>query len=124
MFYPERENQWGREMKWRVLGLGLLCAALSAEAALADRHCDVPMADWQPREALQQKLAEKGWQVQRIRTDDGCYKVHALDEQGRRVEVKIDPATLEIVAQKGEEGHGPKGEGRHGFGPERHGEQH
>jgi hypothetical protein len=110
-------------MTLRALGLALLAAALSTGAAHADRHCDVPMADWQPREALQQKLADKGWQVQRIRTDDGCYKVHALDEQGRRVEVKIDPATLEIVAQKGEERHGPKGEGRHGPGSEEHGEQ-
>lgn len=110
-------------MKWKVLGLGLLVAVLSTRAALADRHCDVPMADWQPREALQQKLAEKGWQIQRIRTDDGCYKVHALDEQGRRVEVKVDPATLEILVRRGEERHGP-GSGEHrgpGFG-ERHGQ--
>ena len=70
-------------MTLKTLGLGLLAAALSTGAALADKHCDVPMADWQPREALQQKLTDKGWQVQRIRTDDGCYKVHALDGSRR-----------------------------------------
>ncbi|MFG1465920.1 PepSY domain-containing protein [Xanthobacter sp. DSM 24535] len=44
-------------------------ACLGTEPAPADRDCRVPLADWQPREALQKKLEAEGWTVMSIRTD-------------------------------------------------------
>lgn len=75
------------------LAFSLSCASL----AYAGPHCHVAMADWQPREALQAKVAALGWSVQRIKTDDGCYKVYARDQNGQRIKAKFDPATLEQV---------------------------
>lgn len=77
-----------------------ICASVTfmlagSSTAFAGPHCHVPMADWQPREALQAKVSALGWNIQRIKTDDGCYKVYALDNNGQRVKAKFDPATLE-----------------------------
>jgi hypothetical protein len=75
-----------------VLGIG------GAGVALADDDdCQVPMADWQPREAVQQMAEAQGWTVRRIKTDDGCYEIKGRDADGREIEVIVDPATLEIV---------------------------
>lgn len=68
--------------------------SLTSEA-YAGPHCHAVMGDWQPREALQAKVSALGWTVQRIKTDDGCYKVYARDQNGQRIKAKFDPATLE-----------------------------
>ena len=49
------------------------------------------------REALQKKVEADGWKVTRIKTDDGCYEVHATNEQGQRYEGKFDPGTLNAL---------------------------
>lgn len=82
----------------RSLSITLAALLLSgASAAFASDRCDVPMAQWQPREALQQKLEADGWKVTRIKNDDGCYEAHAIDEKGQRVEASFDPRTFELV---------------------------
>lgn len=72
--------------------LGLFASA----AAVADEHCTDPVADWQPREALRQQVAHYGWEVQRIKVDDGCYEVRALDRKGNPLEAKFAPGSLRI----------------------------
>lgn len=86
-------------MRWRrnALWLAAVGLALAATPAAADRDCNVPLAEWQPREALQKKLETEGWTVLSIRSDDGCYKVRATNAQGTRLKAKFDPARLEPV---------------------------
>ncbi len=79
----------------RFLLLGVL---LSGSAWAGGPHCHVPVADWQPRETLHQKLTHDGYRINRIKVDDGCYKVKALDPQGRKIEAKYDPKTFERLA--------------------------
>ena len=67
---------------------------------MADDDCDVPLGRWQPREAVQAMAQTRGWQVDRLRIDDGCYQIRGADETGQPFKVKIDPATLEIVKIK------------------------
>lgn len=62
-----------------------------------DDDCNVPMTDWQPRKAVQAMAEQQGWSVQRIKVDDGCYEIKGRDAQGRKIEVKLDPATLAVV---------------------------
>jgi len=71
--------------------------ALLAGAAFADDDCFVPMADWQPREAVAQLAAQQSWVVRRIRIDDGCYQIDGNDAQGRAIEVKVHPGTLDVL---------------------------
>jgi len=77
----------------------LLCLALlPAEAGIAaDLNCYVPMKDWQPRNVTKSAAIERGWKVQRIKIDDGCYEITGWDKQGNKFEARMDPATLEIV---------------------------
>jgi hypothetical protein len=81
----------------RPLSFGLAALGLMTSLnALADEHCTDPVTDWQPKEALRQQAEQYGWQVQRIKVDDGCYEVRGLDRKGNALEAKFSPATLQI----------------------------
>lgn len=79
-----------------TLGCLILASALPL-AAEASTRCKVPMADWMPKEQVQEKLKAEGWIIERLKTDDGCYKVYGTNPQGQRAKVKLDPATLKPV---------------------------
>ena len=81
----------------KTLTILAFVTSLPAGAAFADDDCFVPMADWQPREAVAALAARQGWTVRRIKIDDGCYKIDGRDAEGRRIEVKVQPGTLQIV---------------------------
>lgn len=83
----------------RILALGVL--ALITLSAQAD-DCDVPIADWQPRSAVQALAERNGWRIDRLKVDDGCYEVRGRDADGNRFKAKLDPATLEVVKMKRE----------------------
>lgn len=80
-----------------VLSLALGLAALPV---LADDDCDVPIARWQSRDAVMQMADQEGWEVQRLKIDDGCYELRGMDAEGRAFKAKIDPETLELVKMK------------------------
>lgn len=78
-------------------GLLALSLGLAAWPGLADDDCDAPVHQWQSREALRQMAAAQGWQVHRLKIDDGCYEVRGTDAQGRRFKARIDPQSLKIL---------------------------
>lgn len=85
-------------MKKSAMIAALLAALVMAGGVRADDDdCQVPMADWKPRAAVEEMAKAKGWTVRRIKTDDGCYKLKGRDADGRKLKAKIDPATLAIV---------------------------
>lgn len=76
--------------------LGFL-AVFPAGVALADDDCLIPMADWQPRDAVLRMAEENGWTVRRVKIDDGCYEIDGRDAEGRPIEVTVHPATLQVI---------------------------
>ncbi len=80
---------------------GSLLIALTSGTAWADdddySRCNVPLSDWKPRAAVEAALQAKGWTVQSIRSDDGCYKVKVTTETGEKRRIKLNPQTLEQV---------------------------
>ena len=80
---------------WLALALGL-----AALPAWADDDCDAPMDRWQSREAVRQLAERQGWQIQRLKIDDGCYEIRGTDAQGREFKAKIDPETLSVLKMK------------------------
>lgn len=78
----------------------VLLAGLRLGTGRADSFCDAPLTDWQPSEALQAKLEAEGWRSVAIRIEDGCYLVHAFNDQGERLSGKFDPATLEPLPDR------------------------
>lgn len=87
----------------KTLTILVFLVVLPAGAALADDECFVPMAVWQPREAVAKLAADKGWNVRRIKIDDGCYEIDGSDAAGRKIEVKIHPGTLNVIEFKYED---------------------
>lgn len=81
----------------RLIGLAVILVGLSSPLRADDDDCDVPMSDWQPRAVVAQMAAQQGWEVRRIKIDKGCYQIYALDAQGQLIEIKVNPATLEIL---------------------------
>ncbi|WP_415233962.1 PepSY domain-containing protein, partial [Pseudorhodobacter sp.] len=86
-------------MKKTLTVLALL-AALPAGMAFADDDCTVPLANWQPRAAVERLAQDNGWTLRRIKIDDGCYEVKGRDATGREIKAKIDPATLRVIKLK------------------------
>jgi hypothetical protein len=102
-----------RNVKRTVLIAAILAGALASSAALArEDDCTVPMAQWQPREAVEQMAKAQGWTVRRIKIDDGCYQIRGIDADGREIAVKIDPGSLAIVRIKHRNGRGDRDDGR------------
>lgn len=81
-------------------GLLALSLGLAALPTWADDDCDAPLNRWQTREAVRQMAAAQGWQIQRLKIDDGCYEIRGTDAQGRSFRAKIDPETLKVLKMK------------------------
>ena len=90
-----------------LLALGLALAltlvvvlVLAARPTASDKDCDAPMDRWQSREAVRQMASAQGWQVERVKIDDGCYEIRGTDAQGRDFKARIDPETLKVLKLK------------------------
>ena len=81
----------------KILTILAFLAVFPAGAALADDDCFAPMAGWQPRHVIAQLAKDNGWTVRRIKIDDGCYEIDGRDADGRRIEVTVHPATLQVI---------------------------
>lgn len=74
----------------------LIATSLSVGTAFASDDCNDPVDTWQTQESLQQILESNGWQVNRIKVDDGCYEAKGIDTLGNQFEAVFAPASLEI----------------------------
>ena len=81
----------------RILLATAALGLLAGSVAYADESCSVPKSEWQPEQALRQKLEGAGWKINRVNVDDGCYEVYGTDPKGERAEAYFDPKSLEQV---------------------------
>lgn len=83
-------------MKTPLLITTALAATFTTTMSFADDDCHDPVADWQPREVLRQQLETEGWEIRRIKVDDGCYEVKGFDQHGNRIKAEYYPASLRL----------------------------
>lgn len=81
-------------------GLLALSLGMATVPTWAGDDCDAPVNRWQSREAVRQMAASQGWQIQRLKIDDGCYEIRGTDAQGQAFKAKIDPETLKVLKMK------------------------
>ncbi len=81
-------------------GLLTLALGLVAVPIWADDDCDAPVERWQSRDAVRQMADRQGWQIQRLKIDDGCYEIRGTDAQGHSFKAKLDPETLKVLKLK------------------------
>jgi hypothetical protein len=73
--------------------LGLAAIVGTTFASDGEGRASAPRDQWMSTEAVKQKLTADGYEVRRIKTDDGRYEVYAKDKDGKRVERYVDPVT-------------------------------
>lgn len=81
---------------WVIL-FSAVALVVASSPVLSGEKCDVPVSEWQPREALKSKLTADGWHVHSIKARDGCYEADAVDAHGISVQAVFNPKTLERV---------------------------
>lgn len=81
-------------------GMLVLSLGVAAWPAWGGDDCDAPLGRWQSRDAVRQMAAAKGWQIQRLKIDDGCYEIRATDADGRVFKAKLDPESLKVLKLK------------------------
>jgi len=78
----------------------MLGAAATAEAGSLGRPCTTaPQTQWLSLEALQTKVEALGYKVQKAKLKNACGEIYALDKNGARVELFVDPTSGAIVGQ-------------------------
>lgn len=78
----------------------MLGAATTAEAGSLGRPCTTaPQTEWLSLEVLQTKVETLGYKVQKAKLKNACGEIYALDKNGARVELFVDPTSGEIVGQ-------------------------
>lgn len=83
--------------------IATLAVASPAMASGDDVNCKNPTGKWLEKQVIKSKAQEQGYDVRRIKREDGCYEVYAINNKDERVEIYMNPATAEIVKIKVED---------------------
>ena len=85
-------------MRIHHIVLAALMITGSAWASDDDYRCDgVDQANAKTRDEVKTHFTTQGWDVRRVKTENGCFEVYALDDKGQRREVYVHPVTLEVI---------------------------
>ncbi len=75
--------------------------AAVAQAGSLGRPCtSAPESQWLPLDALRSRVEADGYRVQKAKIKDACGEIYALDRNGARVELFLDPTSGRIVATR------------------------
>ena len=72
----------------------------AAHAGSFGQSCTtVPQSQWLTMDALQSKVEALGYKVQKAKLKNACGELYALDKNGNRVELFVDPTSGHIAGQ-------------------------
>lgn len=82
----------------KLLSITIISLAMgSAVFATGKFHCNEPRNEWKSMEEAKAKLESLGHKVNRVKEDDGCYELYAINKDGKKEEIYLNPKTLEII---------------------------
>ncbi len=88
----------------KVLALTALTLTLANSVsafASDDAACGNAAPDqWMSQDAIKAKATDLGYEVRRVKVEDGCYEVYGIDKNGAKVELYMNPVTGTIASQK------------------------
>jgi hypothetical protein len=74
--------------------------ATSAQAGSLGKPCtSAPESQWLPMAQLQAKVEAQGYKVQKAKLESACGELYALDKNGSRIELFVDPTNGQIIGQ-------------------------
>ena len=85
-----------------LAGAGLIAglSPVAAQASDLGRPCTpAPQSQWLPLEQLQAKVEAQGYKIRKAKHKNACGEIYALDKNGSRVELFVDPTSGEIVGR-------------------------
>lgn len=80
-----------------IATVAVLSVALSTGAFAANQCSTSPAAKFQPKATLESQLKATGTTVRRIKVENGCYEVYAVDKNGKKVNEAFNAETLAKV---------------------------
>lgn len=81
-----------------AIAVTMLGIATSAQAGSLGKPCTAaPQSQWLSLEALQSKVEDVGFKVQKAKLKNGCAEFYATAKTGTRLELFVDPATGAII---------------------------
>ncbi|MGB5950173.1 MAG: PepSY domain-containing protein [Parvibaculum sp.] len=81
----------------------LTSAAMTSSAMAADKDArctDQPREQWMSKDAAKAKATALGYEVRRVKVEDGCYEIYAFDSNKAKVEIFMNPVSGELVNRK------------------------
>ena len=87
-----------RTLIMTAAALAALGSVSVAEAGSLGRPCTMaPRSQWLSLDALQSKVEEIGFKVQKSKLSNGCAEFYVTTQPGSRLELFVDPATGTIL---------------------------
>lgn len=75
-------------------------AALSLGALASEACTDAPRGKWLQQQDVKTRLEKQGYHVKRLKEDDGCYEAHVTGKDGKKAELKINPANGAVIKEE------------------------
>ncbi len=83
-----------------ALAVAMLGVTTSAQAGSLGRLCTAaPQSQWLSINELQAKVEARGYTVKKAKLKKACGELYALDRDGKRVELFVDPTNGQVVGQ-------------------------
>ncbi|MCC2652664.1 MAG: hypothetical protein K0Q60_2827 [Microvirga sp.] len=77
-----------------------LAGVSTAQANSLGRPCtSAPETQWLSLDALKAKAEAQGYKVQKAKLKAACGEIYAIDQNGGRTELFVDPTSGDIVAK-------------------------
>lgn len=87
-----------------IAPLALATAVLSVPLAASASECtSAPQDQWKSEDAIKAAAKDMGYDVRRVKVEDGCYEVYGIDKNGNKAEIYFDPMTGAVSDHKGDD---------------------
>lgn len=80
--------------------LALLTAISPAAASGDDVSCEPIKGVWMSKGEISAKAEDLGYDVRRVKTEDGCYELYVVDKDGKKAEIYMNPVSGDVVKTK------------------------
>ncbi len=87
-------------LKAAALSIVLAAAPAYASSGGGEGCGSAPRDQWMSVDAAKVKGMELGYQVRKVKEEDGCYELYAIDKNGAKAELYMNPVTGQIVRNK------------------------
>ncbi|MEH6467362.1 MAG: PepSY domain-containing protein [Porticoccus sp.] len=79
---------------------GLMVIGISSTAFASSYECDSgEKSEWKTKNEAKAVLVADGYEIRKVKIEGGCYEFYTKKD-GKKIEVFINPVTLEIVKIK------------------------